>query len=67
LGAVNIDIREEIIYTVDKVGLFPKIGGVKSMYIQINRMHHNDWETVRSIYTGGIASGDATFETLVPD
>ena len=37
------------------------------MYIQIDRMHRNDWETVRSIYTQGIASGDATFETQVPD
>ena len=37
------------------------------MFIQIDRMHHNDWETVQSIYTGGIESGDATFETQVPD
>ena len=37
------------------------------MYIQIDRMHRHEWETVRSIYTGGIASGDATFETQVPD
>ena len=37
------------------------------MYIQIDRMHRNDWETVRSIYAQGIASEDATFETQVPD
>ena len=37
------------------------------MYIQIDRMHRNDWETVRSIYAQGIASEDTTFETQVPD
>ncbi|MGB2911003.1 MAG: N-acetyltransferase family protein [Anaerolineales bacterium] len=37
------------------------------MNIKVDRMHRNDWETVRSIYAQGIASGDATFETQVPD
>ena len=37
------------------------------MNIQIDRLNRSDWETVRSIYTQGIATGNATFETRVPN
>ncbi len=37
------------------------------MSLTIDRMTPSDWEAVRSIYQDGIATGDATFETRVPD
>jgi L-amino acid N-acyltransferase YncA len=33
----------------------------------IEAMTPNDWEEVRAIYQDGIATGNATFETEVPD
>ena len=33
----------------------------------VNQMVSEDWESVRSIYEEGIATGDATFETAAPD
>lgn len=35
--------------------------------LTIERMMPADWEAVRSIYTEGIATGNATFETEAPD
>ena len=33
----------------------------------IDALEEKDWQAVRSIYVGGIATGEATFETEVPD
>jgi phosphinothricin acetyltransferase len=33
----------------------------------IDKMREEDWESVRSIYREGIETGNATFETRVPD
>jgi L-amino acid N-acyltransferase YncA len=35
--------------------------------IEVGRMSDADWPAVRAIYEQGIAAGDATFETAVPD
>jgi len=35
--------------------------------VQIKLMQESDWEAVRTIYDEGIATGNATFETEVPD
>ena len=35
--------------------------------VQIEPMAEGDWPEVRRIYAEGIATGDATFETEVPD
>jgi L-amino acid N-acyltransferase YncA len=35
--------------------------------LEIVRMTERDWQTVREIYLQGIATGNATFETSVPD
>jgi L-amino acid N-acyltransferase YncA len=35
--------------------------------VVIERMRPDDWPAVRAIYAEGIATGDATFETTVPD
>ena len=35
--------------------------------LQISEMRKEDWESVRSIYLEGIETGNATFETRVPD
>jgi DNA-binding transcriptional ArsR family regulator/GNAT superfamily N-acetyltransferase len=35
--------------------------------ITVRAMHARDWADVRRIYAEGIATGDATFETRVPD
>jgi L-amino acid N-acyltransferase YncA len=37
------------------------------MSLTIDRMAPTDWEAVRSIYQEGIATGNATFETRVPE
>jgi len=37
------------------------------MRFQIVEMKEQDWESVRSIYEEGIATGNATFETDVPE
>ena len=37
------------------------------MLITIDKMTPDDWDAVRSIYYDGIATGNATFETDVPD
>ncbi len=37
------------------------------MSIIVEAMHDEDWEAVRAIYREGIAGGNATFETDVPD
>jgi phosphinothricin acetyltransferase len=37
------------------------------MRFVIEMMHPTDWEQVRAIYLEGIATGNATFETDVPD
>jgi phosphinothricin acetyltransferase len=34
--------------------------------IAIRQMVADDWESVRSIYLEGLATGDATFETEAP-
>ena len=34
--------------------------------IQIRSLNADDWETVRSIYLDGVATGQATFETQAP-
>ena len=36
------------------------------MDVDIREMSEGDWESVRSIYLDGIATGDATFETKAP-
>ena len=33
----------------------------------VEKMHDGDWEAVRSVYREGIATGNATFETDVPE
>lgn len=35
--------------------------------VSVRAMEHRDWDPVRRIYAEGIATGDATFETEVPD
>jgi L-amino acid N-acyltransferase YncA len=37
------------------------------MQFQIDEMKEKDWASVRSIYEEGIATGNATFETNVPE
>jgi len=37
------------------------------MKIQIMPMRAEDWPAVREIYAQGIATGNATFETAIPD
>ncbi len=37
------------------------------MTVAIREMVPDDWEAVGNIYAEGIATGEATFETLVPD
>jgi len=37
------------------------------MNLRIDPMQLDDWPPVREIYAEGIATGDATFETAVPD
>jgi L-amino acid N-acyltransferase YncA len=37
------------------------------MHFHIVDMANEDWPAVREIYTEGIATGNATFETVVPD
>src|ERR1700757_1448901 len=37
------------------------------MKIDIARMTEHHWPAVREIYAQGIATGDATFETVVPE
>lgn len=37
------------------------------MSIQLEKMTANDWDAVRAIYEEGIATGNATLETNVPD
>ncbi|HEX4898170.1 MAG TPA: GNAT family N-acetyltransferase [Candidatus Limnocylindrales bacterium] len=35
--------------------------------VVIERLQPDDWPAVRAIYAEGIATGDATFETIVPE
>ena len=35
--------------------------------VTVRALEHRDWPAVRRIYAEGIATGDATFETEVPD
>jgi L-amino acid N-acyltransferase YncA len=35
--------------------------------VRVEDMREDDWPAVRAIYEQGIATGDATFETAVPD
>jgi phosphinothricin acetyltransferase len=35
--------------------------------LEIRAMHSDDWPAVRDIYSEGIATGNATFETVVPE
>jgi phosphinothricin acetyltransferase len=35
--------------------------------VDVEKMHHEDWGAVRIIYSEGIATGNATFETEVPE
>jgi L-amino acid N-acyltransferase YncA len=37
------------------------------MNIQITEMQADDWQVVREIYAEGIATGNATFETALPE
>jgi L-amino acid N-acyltransferase YncA len=37
------------------------------MNLKIRLMGHKDWDQVKAIYAEGIESGNATFETAVPD
>ena len=37
------------------------------MDVTVEKMQAKDWEAVRAIYREGIATGDATFETDVPE
>lgn len=37
------------------------------MDIRIDSMHPDQWPQVRQIYAEGIATGDATFETITPE
>jgi L-amino acid N-acyltransferase YncA len=37
------------------------------MSFTVEKMRGGDWEAVRSIYSEGIATGDATFETVAPE
>jgi phosphinothricin acetyltransferase len=37
------------------------------MALELATMSANDWDAVRKIYLEGIATGDATFESAVPD
>jgi L-amino acid N-acyltransferase YncA len=38
-----------------------------TLHFQINPMASEDWAAVRDIYAEGIATGNATFETVVPE
>ena len=37
------------------------------MNLTVEKMRAEDWEGVRAVYAEGLATGDATFETQVPD
>ena len=41
--------------------------GMSTDEIRIRPMHRTDWPAVAAIYAEGIASGNATFDTSVPD
>jgi phosphinothricin acetyltransferase len=43
------------------------VGAVILNELTIERMKPEDWEAVRSIYQDGLATGNATFETDVPE
>jgi len=40
---------------------------MSAVSFEIDEMHPNHWDMVRSIYLEGIATGNATFETEAPD
>jgi phosphinothricin acetyltransferase len=47
----------------------PSLGNLlkKSSKIKIDKMHYDDWPSVKTIYEEGIATKNATFETEVPE
>ena len=42
-------------------GIIPKVS------VSLTSMHPADWSTVQAIYTAGMATGQATFETTTPE